>query len=152
MLGLSFGKGFTSFALATSLSIASLAQTPAPPENPQDPAIVNSVQEKDKKSQLGERQRLVERKMAELENKFTAIAEQIRQKEPERADRLIAAYQRAKETLLKEKMNEVSQLLDQNKFFVFRKSEATCSPTMVCCVRCDAFVCDDGAVCQTGSI
>ncbi len=109
-------QGFMPFTLTMLLAISSFAQPPAAPANAQDPIAAKTAQEQDKKSQLGERQRLVERKMAELESKFTSIAEQIRQKEPERADRLVAAYQRAKETLLKEKMNEVSQLLDQNKF------------------------------------
>jgi hypothetical protein len=116
MVNRMINQAFLPFALALSLAIPAFAQPPATPATPQDPIVTKAAQEQEKKSQLGERQRLVERKMAELETKFTSIAEQIRQKEPERADRLVAAYQRAKETLLKEKMNEVSQLLDQNKF------------------------------------
>lgn len=69
----------------------------------------------DVKSVLGERQRLVERKMSELEARFAAIAEQLREKEPERANRLVAAYQRAKETLLTERMARISQLIDQGQ-------------------------------------
>ncbi len=64
------------------------------------------------KSELGARQRLVERKMVELENRFTAIAEKLKDKEPERHQRLVAAYQQAKEDLITRKMAEIGQLLD----------------------------------------
>ncbi|MFM7740838.1 MAG: hypothetical protein ACKO9H_15650, partial [Planctomycetota bacterium] len=64
------------------------------------------------RTQLGEQQRLVERKMAELEARFTAIALQLQEKEPERAQRLVTAYQQAKERLLTQKMAEVAKLLD----------------------------------------
>ncbi|MEZ6096233.1 MAG: hypothetical protein R3C03_18740 [Pirellulaceae bacterium] len=72
--------------------------------------------ETQQRSQLGERQRFVERKMAELESKFTTIAQQISEKEPERAERLVKAYQLAKEKLLTERMARVSQLMDQGRF------------------------------------
>jgi hypothetical protein len=68
------------------------------------------------RTQLGEQQRLVERKMAELEARFTAIALQLQEKEPERAQRLVTAYQQAKERLLTQRMAEVAQLLDANQF------------------------------------
>ncbi len=86
--------------------IKSIAQPPQTPAK--DPAG-------DVKSVLGERQRLVERKMSELEARFAAIAEQLREREPERANRLVAAYQRAKETLLTERMARISQLIDQGQ-------------------------------------
>jgi hypothetical protein len=69
----------------------------------------------ERRSQLGEQQRLVERKMTELENKFTAIALQIQEKEPERAKKLIEAYQQAREQLLTQRMAEVATLLDSNQ-------------------------------------
>ncbi len=69
----------------------------------------------DRRSELGVRQRLVERKMTELETKFTLAAERLKEKEPERAKRLVAAYQQAKETLITRKMNEASQLLDEGR-------------------------------------
>ena len=43
----------------------------------------------DLKTELGLRQRLVERKMSELETKLTVIAEKLREKEPERAKLLV---------------------------------------------------------------
>ena len=69
----------------------------------------------ERRSQLGEQQRLVERKMTELENKFTAIALQIQEKEPDRAKKLIEAYQQAREQLLTQRMAEVASLLDSNQ-------------------------------------
>ncbi|HMP79716.1 MAG TPA: hypothetical protein PKD54_09720 [Pirellulaceae bacterium] len=79
-------------------------------------APLASAQDDSPRSQLGERQRLVERKMTELESRFTIIAEQLREKDPERADRIIAAYQQAKETLIIKRMQEVAQLLDERKY------------------------------------
>ncbi|MFM7562843.1 MAG: hypothetical protein ACKO81_07405 [Planctomycetota bacterium] len=72
------------------------------------------------RTQLGEQQRLVERKMAELEARFTAIALQLQEKEPERAQRLVTAYQQAKERLLTQKMAEVAKLLDANQYAAAR--------------------------------
>ncbi|MFN5706971.1 MAG: hypothetical protein ACK48X_02855, partial [Planctomycetota bacterium] len=72
------------------------------------------------RTQLGEQQRLVERKMAELEARFTAIALQLQEKEPERAQRLVTAYQQAKERLLTQRMAEVAELLDKNQFSAAR--------------------------------
>lgn len=100
---------FSAFLLVSMFGLANGLASLQPPQDPTKQAA------QDSKSVLGERQRLVERKMAELESRFTAIAEQLREKEPERADRLVAAYQRAKETLLTERMNRVSQLLDQGQ-------------------------------------
>ena len=70
----------------------------------------------DKRSELGERQRLIERKMVELEGAFSAVAIRMQAKEPERAKRLIMAYQAAKELLITRKMAEAGKLLDENKF------------------------------------
>ncbi len=67
------------------------------------------------RSELGERQRFVERKMLELEDKFIVIAQKLQEKEPERAQRLIAAYQQAKEKLIVKEMAAVSALLDEQK-------------------------------------
>ncbi|MEM9409676.1 MAG: hypothetical protein AAGA30_01095 [Planctomycetota bacterium] len=79
-------------------------------------AVAWAQQDEQRQSELGARQRLVERKMQELENQFTSIAEKLQEKEPERAKRLIAAYQQAKEKLIIKKMAEVSRLLDESKF------------------------------------
>jgi hypothetical protein len=71
--------------------------------------------ETSKRSELGLRQKLVERRMAELENKLTVIADRLREKEPERAARLVDAYQQSKELLITRKMAEVIDLLDQGQ-------------------------------------
>eukprot|EP01047_Picozoa_sp_COSAG01_P051769 COSAG01_NODE_5376_length_4298_cov_20.521315_3_plen_303_part_01 len=70
----------------------------------------------DLKTELGVRQRLVERKMSELETKLTVIAEKLREKEPERAKLLVAAYQQSKERLITKKMAQISSLLDTEKY------------------------------------
>ena len=62
----------------------------------------------DLKTELGLRQRLVERKMSELETKLTVIAEKLREKEPERAKLLVAAYQQSKERLITKKMAQIN--------------------------------------------
>ena len=67
------------------------------------------------KSELGERQRFVERKMVELENKFTAVAEKLKEDEPKKYERLIAAYQYGKEKLITNRMAQASELLDAGK-------------------------------------
>jgi uncharacterized low-complexity protein len=72
--------------------------------------------EKERRSELGVRQKLVERRMTELENKLTLIADRLREKEPERAARLVEAYQQSKELLITKKMAEVSELLNQDQF------------------------------------
>ena len=79
----------------------------------------NLIAQEDKgtqKSELAVRQRLVERKMVELEARFTAAAERIREKDPKRADRLIKTYQESKEKSLSKKMKNVSELLDEGSF------------------------------------
>ncbi|MCH2183610.1 MAG: hypothetical protein MK108_16550, partial [Mariniblastus sp.] len=70
----------------------------------------------DIKSELGEKQRLVEQKMVELENMFTVIAAKLQDKEPERAKQLVDAYQQAKEQLIIKKMAEVSEHLDNDQY------------------------------------
>ncbi|MEM7457330.1 MAG: hypothetical protein AAF456_23545, partial [Planctomycetota bacterium] len=72
-------------------------------------------QEEDRRTELGERQRLVERKMLELEDQLRVIADRIRPREPERADRLVEAYQQAREKLVTRQMAEVTALLNENR-------------------------------------
>ncbi len=67
------------------------------------------------KSELGAQQQLVERKMVELEAKLRVIAERLRETEKDRADRLIEAYQQAKERLITTQMAKITRLLDENK-------------------------------------
>lgn len=68
-----------------------------------------------RRSELGERQRLVERNMAELESRFVRVAESLQVKEPERAKRLIDTLQHAKERLIAKRMADVTALLDGGK-------------------------------------
>ena len=72
-------------------------------------------EESSRRSELGVRQRLVERKMLELETKLTVIAEKLREKEPKRAELLVQAYQQSKEKLITKKMAQAGKLLDSNK-------------------------------------
>ena len=66
----------------------------------------------DLRTVLGLRQKKVERAMLELETKLTIYAEKLREKEPERAKLLVAAYQQSKEQLITKKMAKLSVLLD----------------------------------------
>lgn len=70
----------------------------------------------DQRTELGVRQKLVQRKMVELEAKFTIVAERIRAKDAKRADLLIKTYQQSKELSLTKKMDEVSDLLNAEKY------------------------------------
>ena len=70
----------------------------------------------DPRTELGVRQKLVQRKMVELEAKFTIVAERIREKDEKRADLLIKTYQQSKELSLTKKMDEVSELLNAEKY------------------------------------
>ena len=70
----------------------------------------------DRRSELGEKQRLVQRKMEELEGQIILIAEKIAQKEPERAARLKATLDRAKEQLIVKRMSKISELLDARRY------------------------------------
>ncbi len=80
-----------------------------------DSSSVTAQDETTRRSELGVRQKLVERKMVELESKLQVIAEKLKETEPERAARLIAAYQASKEKLITREMAEITELLDQNK-------------------------------------
>jgi hypothetical protein len=68
------------------------------------------------RTELGVRQKLVQRKMVELEAKFTIVADRIREKDAKRADLLIKTYQQSKELSLTKKMDDVSALLNQQKY------------------------------------
>ena len=68
----------------------------------------------DRQTELGIRQKLVEQKMLELESKFTSAAEKIREQDPQRADRLVQTYQKAREESLAAKMAQASAMLDKD--------------------------------------
>ena len=80
------------------------------------PAAGSAQDESQRRSELGERQRLVERNMAELEAQFVRVAESLQAKEPERAKRLIDALQQAKQQLIAKRMSDITGLLDANKY------------------------------------
>ena len=79
-------------------------------------ALTAMAQDETRRSELGIRQLLVQKKMLELETKVTVIAEKLREKEPKRAELLVAAYQQSKEQLITKKMEEASTLLDKGQF------------------------------------
>ncbi|MEM7784914.1 MAG: hypothetical protein AAF623_16310, partial [Planctomycetota bacterium] len=70
----------------------------------------------DKKSELGILQREIERRMTDLENSFTVVAEKLRTENPVQHKLLVEAYQQSKEKLITRKLAEVGELLDQGKF------------------------------------
>ena len=76
------------------------------------PAFTSKTQAQDRRTELGERQRLVIRKMEELERKIVIIAEKIAAEDPERAKRLTDTLNKAKDLLITQKMKKVSELLD----------------------------------------
>ena len=80
------------------------------------PSLAQDDADASRRSALGERLRLVERKMVDLENKLTVIADKLREKEPKRAELLVKAYQQSKEQLVTKKMAKVGQLLDSKKY------------------------------------
>ena len=67
-------------------------------------------------SPLSIRQQRVERLVKELEQKFKSLTLAIQEKEPERAERLQHALNKARELLLERRMAEVTRLLDQSQF------------------------------------
>ena len=84
--------------------------------NAQDQASSRRAKLSDKqRTEFGARQKLVERKMIELEGQLTLIADRIREKDSKKADRLVEAYQQSREQLITRKMAEAVELLDQNK-------------------------------------
>ena len=78
-------------------------------------AAQDQVNKTDLRTELGLRQKKVERDMVELETKLTIYAEKLREKEPERAKLLVAAYQQSKEQLVTKKMAKLSVLLDNDQ-------------------------------------
>ncbi len=74
-------------------------------------------QGQDRRSELGEQQKLVVRKMEELESQIKSIAEKIAAKgDKERADRLILALNKSKEQLLTVRMKKVTDMLNNRQY------------------------------------
>lgn len=67
------------------------------------------------KSELGQRQRAVLQRWAQLEAQFMSMAEKLKPTQPERADRLIVALNTAKQNLIARRMEGVANLLDSGK-------------------------------------
>jgi hypothetical protein len=75
----------------------------------QEPPASDDAQ---RRSELGQRQRQIERKMEELETKFQLIAQRLERDDPQRAQRLVEALNQAKDKLILKKMSDVTALLD----------------------------------------
>jgi hypothetical protein len=102
-------------------SLSVLAALTAPLGNPearlQAAATPGPWQEVDEqqKSELGQRQRAVLQRWAQLEAQFMSMAEKLKESQPERADRLIVALNSAKQNLIARRMETVANLLDAGK-------------------------------------
>jgi hypothetical protein len=79
------------------------------------PAVSMAWQDDEKKSELGQRQRAVLQRWAQLESQFLNMAEKLKATQPERADRLIVALNSAKQNLIARRMESVANLLDTGK-------------------------------------
>lgn len=79
--------------------------------------ITSPWQETDdtQKSELGQRQRAVLQRWAQLEGQFMTMAEKLKETQPERADRLIVALNTARQNLIARRMETVAGLLDTGK-------------------------------------
>lgn len=66
-------------------------------------------------SALGVRQQRVGRMMSELERRFVALAKSIEEKEPERAARLIKAFEESRSLLVEQRMVSIVNLLNDSK-------------------------------------
>jgi hypothetical protein len=67
-------------------------------------------------SPLGTRQQQVLRLVQDFEVKLQSLAQTLQKEDPERAERLIKAFQKSKELLLRKRMEEVADLLDSDDF------------------------------------
>lgn len=66
-------------------------------------------------SALGVRQQRVGRMMGELERRFLALAKSIEEKEPERAARLVKAFEESRSLLVEQRMSHIAGLLNETK-------------------------------------
>src|SRR5262245_17215369 len=87
--------------LAIGLPLAARAQQPKP---------AHGV------SPLGIRQQRVEQMMVDLEQKFKSLKLALQESEPDQAEKLQQALNRAKELLLQRRMADITKLLDQAQF------------------------------------
>ena len=83
-------------------------------------AIANGQDDK-AKTELGLRQRLLQLKMVEIEEKFRAVANRLQTDQPEQAELLTKAYQQSKEGLITSKMAQATALLNENRIDEARK-------------------------------
>jgi hypothetical protein len=79
------------------------------------PAGYRQESDEQQKSELGQRQRAVLQRWAQLEAQFMSMAEKLKETQPERADRLIVALNTAKQNLIARRMEAVANLLDTGK-------------------------------------
>jgi hypothetical protein len=87
-----------------------LAATICGPSYSQEPAATAP-----EPSPLGVRQQRVARMMQELERRFLALAKTLEETEPERAARLVKAFEESKTLLVEPRMREIVSLLDSAK-------------------------------------
>src|SRR5262245_11146463 len=66
-------------------------------------------------SPLGVRQQRIERMMDDLQEKFKSLKLALQQNEPQQAERLQLALNRAKELLIQKRMGDVARLLDESR-------------------------------------
>ncbi len=66
-------------------------------------------------SALGVRQQRVGRMMSELERRFLALAKSLEEKEPERAARLVKAFEESRSLLVEQRMVRIAGLLNDTK-------------------------------------
>jgi hypothetical protein len=91
---------FCAFCLVAMTTGIVLAQAPATPESD---------------SPLGVRQQRVARLMQDVERSFLALAKSLEATEPEKAARLVKAFEESKSLLVEQRMREVVRLLDGTK-------------------------------------
>jgi hypothetical protein len=85
-------------ALCLWIVVSSVAAQEAPPAAPDSP--------------LGVRQQRVARLMQEVERSFLALAKSLEATEPEKAARLVKAFEESKSLLVEQRMREIVNLLD----------------------------------------
>ena len=66
-------------------------------------------------SALGVRQQRVKRLMLDLERKFSELASKLEAEQPDQAKKLTEAFQRSKELLMQQRMDEITGLLNSQK-------------------------------------
>ena len=88
------------------------------------PAIAQETGDDGSDSALGVRQQRVKRLMLDLERKFSELAAKLEAEQPEQAQKLTEAFQRSKELLMQQRMDEVTKLLNRQKLETASEEQA----------------------------